>query len=124
MQIWYHVITVVAGIVVPLLIWWLTEQQHNLRDKQKEIARLYNLIDKLETDLIYTKNQIDNIHKQFAHRSEYAKLKYQILIDQIADLNNWLKTHTNFIPRINSTSKDFITMTDYDDENNPNTGLY
>ena len=122
--LWYFLMTGIVGIVVPLLVWWLGEQQRNLRDKQKEIEGLKNDIGKLEDDLIYTKNQIDNIHKQLAHRSDFAKLKYQVLVDQISDLNVWLRDHTNFVPKQNSISKDFTTMTSYDDEDNPPTGLY
>ncbi|WP_141712700.1 hypothetical protein A5482_012390 [Cyanobacterium sp. IPPAS B-1200] len=112
------------GVVVPFFTWWLSQQQANLLRKQKEIQRLKDLIDKLETDLIYTKNQIDAIYKQLAHRSEFAKLKYQVLVDQIADLNNYLNNHTSFVPRKNRVSRDFETMSSYDEKEDPPTGIF
>lgn len=121
--IWYWIVTILVGVVVPLLVYWLGEQQRTLRDKKKEIESLRKLISKLENDLIFTKNQIDAIHKQLDHRSEFAKLKYQVLVDQIADLNNWLKINTSFMPKSNNISKDFPTMTNHEDDNPP-TGIY
>lgn len=119
--VWYIAISGLSCLV-PLLIWWLTVQQTSIANKQREIKELQKEVRKLEENLAYTKNQIDAIYKQLAHRTEYAKLKYQLLIDQIADLNNFLKAHTQFIPRRNNVSRDFPTMSTYDDD--PPTGIF
>jgi len=120
---WSNLILGILALIVPFLLWWLQVQQTNLRDKQKEIKNLEKMLGKLEDDIAYTKSQIDGIYQQLAHRSEYAKLKYQVLLDQIADLNNYLKNNTKFLPRRNNVSRDFPTMTSYEDDSPP-TGLF
>ena len=120
---WYNIVIGILALIVPLLVYWLQVQNKNLKDKQREIRHLQKNISKLEGDLAYTKNQIDAIYQQLAHRSEYAKLKYQVLVDQIADLNNYLKTNTKFVPRRNNVSRDFPTMANYEDDSPP-TGLF
>ncbi len=121
-QIWQVVISAIA-CVVPLLIWWLSSQQRMLDRRENYVKELEKSLDKLDDDLKNTKNQIIAIHKQLSHRSEYAKLKYQILIDQIADLNNFLRLNSSFMPRKSTTAKDFPTMGGAD-EDDPPTGIF